>query len=153
MSGQATLVQNDLFGSHLPNGMLYWWGFDFNRVDMPDEPALTGEEPPRWVGCLPGFFAEMHVLDAKVMIEADEFELGDEEEGTDDEASPTSFRITVDAPGAEERETFTCRSWPEVQQTMRRTERTLDESFVDRHHRCADENGGPTEDACDLCAR
>ena len=59
----------------------------------------------------------------------------------------------VHAPGADHTETFTCESWHEVQERMRKTENALEESPMDRHHRCADDQGNPTAEACDFCER
>ena len=41
----AVMVQDDIPGTPLPNGMLLWFGFDFEWADLPDEPLLRGDDP------------------------------------------------------------------------------------------------------------
>ena len=40
---QQIMVQDDLLGTPLPNGMLLWFGFDFDWADLPERtPAAPG---------------------------------------------------------------------------------------------------------------
>ena len=41
------IVQDDIFGTTLPNGMLKWFNYDFDWADLPDEPLLRRDETPR----------------------------------------------------------------------------------------------------------
>ena len=50
----ADMVQDDIWGTHLPNGMLLWFGFDFAWADLPSEthpapgrPDKMGRNPAR----------------------------------------------------------------------------------------------------------
>ena len=52
---QATMVQDDIMGTPLPNGLLQWFGYDFEHVDLPDTPLLKHGDNPVWVGTLHGF--------------------------------------------------------------------------------------------------
>ena len=56
----SVLVQNDIWGTPLPNGMLRWFGFDFDldQADLPSDPLLHRDNPPRWVGTPQG---DMHI--------------------------------------------------------------------------------------------
>ena len=150
----AIMVQDDLLGTPLPNGMLLWFGFDFEWADLPDEPLLRGDEKPRWVGSLPGFTFRTGISDAKVTIETDEFEqYDDSEEGDTIQVTPKRYIVTVEAQGLDRAEVFTCPSWHEVQQRCRTMEHRLDESHMDRHAPCEDMDGNLTAEACLFCER
>ena len=154
--GQRTaptvMVQDDIQGTPLPNGMLLW--FDFDWADLPDEPLLRRDDPPRWVGTLPGFTFRTGISDAKVTVETDGFEQnGDCEDEETTQVTPKRYIVTVEAPGLDHAEVFTCPSWHEVQQRCRRMEHRLDESHVERHAPCEDTDGNLTPDACLFCER
>ena len=111
-----------------------WFGFDFDQADLPDEPLLHGDDPPRWVGTLPGSTFRTGISDAKVTVETDGFEQnGDCEDGETTQVTPKRYIVTVEAHRLDRAEVFTCRSWHEVQQRCRRMEHRLDESHVERH--------------------
>ena len=149
----AIMVQDDLLGTPLPNGMLLWFGFDFEWADLPDEPLLRGDEKPRWVGSLPGFTFRTGISDAKVTIETDEFEQNDDnEEREATHVTPKGYIVTVEAHGLDRAEVFTCPSWHEVQQRCRTMEHRLDESHMERHVSCEDLDG-VSPDACSFCER
>ena len=153
-TASAIMVQDDIQGTRLPNGMLLWFGFDFEWADLPDEPLLRGDEPPRWVGTPPGFTFRTGISDAKVTVETDGFKQDSDCE--DNEilmATPKSYIVTVEAPGLDRAEVFTCSSWHEVQQKCRRMEHGLDESHIERHAPCEDMDGNLTPDACSFCER
>ena len=173
-TASAVMVQDDIQGARLPNGMLLWFGFDFEWADLPDEPLLRGDEPrsttprastgtepllrgdepPRWVGTPPGFTFRTGISDAKVTVETDGFKQDSDCE--DNEilmATPKSYIVTVEAHGLDRAEVFTCSSWHEVQQRCRRMEQGLDESHIERHAPCEDMDGNLTPDACSFCER
>ena len=153
-TASAIMVQDDLLGTPLPNGMLLWFSYDFEWADLPDEPLLRGDEKPRWVGTLPGFTFRTGISDAKVTIETDEFErYGDSEEGDTIQVTPKRYIVTVEAHGLDRPEVFTCPNWHEVQQRCRTMEHRLDESHMERHDPCEDMDGNPTADACLFCER
>ena len=111
----ADMVQDDIQGTPLPNGMLLWFGFDFEWADLPDEPLLPRDDRPRWVGSLPGFTFRTGISDAKVTIETDEFEqYGDSEEGDTIRVTPKRYIVTVEAHGLDRAEVFTCPSWDDT---------------------------------------
>ena len=150
----AIMVQDDLLGTPLPNGMLLWFGYDFEWADLPDEPLLRRDETPRWVGSLPGFTFKTGISDAKVTVEIDEFERDDDDEEVERiHVTPKSYIVTVEAHGLDRAEVFTCPSWHEVQQKCRTMEYQLDESEMERHLLCYDEDGNTTADTCLFCER
>ena len=59
------IVQNDISGTPLPNGSLHWFGYCFEWADLPDEPLLREDDPPRWVGSWPGFTFRTGISDAR----------------------------------------------------------------------------------------
>ena len=147
---QATMVQDDITGTPLPNGLLQWFGFDFQRVNLPDTPLLKHGDPPIWVGTLPGFTIQTGVADALVVIRAEQFETDEEEEGS---AAPTSYQLTIRAHGFEKEEEVTCKHWHDIQQKCRLLEQRLDNSHAERHALCQDEDNNLSEDACAFCER
>ena len=148
------IVQDDISGTTLPNGSLKWFGYDFDWADLPDEPLLRRDETPRWVGSLPGFTFKTGISDAKVTVEVDEFERDDDDEEVERiHVTPKSYIVTVEAHGLDRAEVFTCPSWHEVQQKCRTMEYQLDESEMERHLLCYDEDGNTTADACLFCER
>ena len=150
----ADMIQDDIWGTHLPNGLLVWFGYDFEWADLPDEPLLRGDEPPRWVGSLPGFTFRTGISDAKVTIETDELEQYDDSEDEETiRVTPKRYIVTVEAHGLDRAEVFTCPNWYEVQQRCRTMEHRLDESYMERHDPCEDMDGNLTADACLFCER
>ena len=150
----AAIVQDDIWGTTLPNGMLLWFGFDFDWADLPGEPLLRRGDPPRWVGTPPGFTFKSGISDAKVTIETDGFQENDDyEDAETTHVTPKGYIVTVEAHGLDRAEVFTCPSWHEVQQRCRRMEQQLDESHMDRHDSCEGTDGNPTPDACLFCER
>ena len=153
-SHNAVMVQDDIWGTNLPNGLLQWFGFDFKQVELPDEGILPREDPPRWVGAPPGFTARAGVADASVIVRAEDLEaprmMPGEDEGY---AVPSFYRVEVTAHGLERTEEFTCRDWHEVQTRCRQLEQRLDESHAERHAGCLDERGELSQDACLFCER
>ena len=150
----ADMIQDDIWGTNLPNGMLRWFGFDFDWADLPSEPILRRGDPPTWVGTPPGFTFKSGISDAKVTIETDEFrESDDAEEREATHVTPKGYIVTVEAHGLDRAEVFTCPSWHEVQQRCRRVEHELDESHMERHHLCDDMDGNITPEACWFCER
>ena len=148
------IVQDDISGTPLPNGSLHWFGFDFHWADLPDEPLLREDDPPRWVGSWPGFTFKTGVSDARVTVEIDEFEQdGDYEEWERIHVTPKRYIVTVEAHGLARTEVFTCPSWHEVQQKCRTMEYQLDEGEMERHLLCYDEDGNTTADTCLFCER
>ena len=148
----ANMVQDDIPGTPLPNGMLLWFGFDFEWADLPDEPLLRRGDPPRWVGSLPGFTFRTGISDARVTVETDGFEQNDDsEDGEIPMATPKRYIVTVEAHGLDRAEVFTCPSWHEVKQRCRTMEHRLDESHMERHDPCVDMDGNLTPDACSFC--
>lgn len=145
------LVQNDIWQTPLPNGSLRRFGFDFDRVELPDEPVLRGEEKPRWIGEPPQFVHRSGISDANLTVEVDEFTETQEYEDDPVVAEPKRYRVTLDAHGMNRPETFTCASWREVQQRCARAEARLDESHAERHEHCVDDMGMATEHACRSC--
>ncbi len=150
--GNPTLVQDDIQGTPLPNGLLRWFGFDFDRVGLPDEPLLPKEERPRWTGPIPGFTYTMGVADAKITVTVDEFQPDPDCEGTETEGVlPKEYRVTARAQGLDDRRGMTFRTWREVQEFCRRLESQLDESYLERHHGCRDDQDNLTGDSCSHC--
>ena len=150
----AIMVQDDILGTPLPNGMLLWFGFDFEWADLPDEPLLRGDETPRWVGSLPGFTFRTGISDAKVTIETDEFRKSDDnEEREATHVTPKGYIVTIESHGLDRADVFTCPNWHEVQQRCRRVEHELDESHMERHLPCDDADGNLTPEACQFCER
>ena len=148
------IVQDDISGTTLPNGSLKWFGYDFDWADLPDEPLLRRDETPRWVGSLPGFTFKTGISDAKVTVEVDEFERDDDDEEVERiHVTPKRYIVTVEAHGLDRAEVFTCPSWHEVQQKCRTMEHRLDESEMERHLLCYDEDGNTTADTCLFCER
>ena len=148
----ATMIQNDIWGTPLPNGMLRWFGFDFDRAELPDDAILHRGNRPQWIGDLPGFIHQTSISDAKVIIEVDKFE----RDADDDESTtvlPKKYQITFDAHGLDRVKVFSCSTWREVQQTCRRMENQLDESRDERHTLCEDEQGNLTAATCSFCER
>ena len=146
----AIMLQDDITGTPLPNGMLHWFGFDFERVDLPGAPVLKHGEPPIWVGSLPGFTCRTGVADARVVISADQFQ-PDRDDDDAAYAAPREYSVAVTAHGFDRDEVFSCPDWHEVQQRCRRLEQRLDESQAERHAHCLDEQGGVSENACAFC--
>ena len=144
----ANMVQDDIWRTHLPNGMLRWFGFDFDRVELPGEPLLKGEEPPTWVGTPPLFTLATRVSDATVIIQAQGLYAQEEDETT----APERYTLTVSAHRVTQ-EHLEYPDWPQVQQACRRMERELDESHPERHAHCVDEEGDLSPDACLYCER
>ena len=148
----ADMVQDDIWGTPLPNGMLLWFGFDFDWADLPSEPLLRRGDPPKWVGTPPGFTFKSGISDAKVTIETDEFrESEDNEEREATHVTPKGYIVTVEAHGLDRAEVFTCPSWHEVQQRCRTMEHRLDESHMERHDPCEDMDGDLTAETCSFC--
>ena len=146
------MVQDDIWGTPLPNGMLLWFGFDFDWADLPSEPLLRRGDPPKWVGTPPGFTFKSGISDAKVTIETDEFrESDDNEEREATHVTPKGYIVTVEAHGLDRAEVFTCPSWHEVQQRCRTMEHRLDESHMERHVPCEDMDGNLTAETCSFC--
>ena len=146
------MVQDDIQGTPLPNGMLLWFGFDFEWADLPDEPLLRRGDSPRWVGTQPGFTFRTGISDAKVTVETDGFEQnGDCEDNEILMATPKRYIVTVEAHGLDRAEVFTCTNWHEVQQRCRKMENRLDESHMERHDLCQDMDGNLTPDTCLFC--
>ena len=151
-TASTVMVQDDISGTPLPNGMLLW--FDFEWADLPGEPLLRRGDPPRWVGTLPGFTFRSGISDAKVTVETDGFEEnGDCEDEETTHVTPKGYIVTVEAHGLDHAEVFTYPSWHEVQQRCRRMEQQLDESHMERHDPCEDMDGNLTPDACLFCER
>ena len=137
-----TLVQNDHTNTPLPNGMMQWFGSDFDRVEMPDEPILKGEENPVWVWNPPTFAYEWGIADAKLIIEVDDYSMEHEDDCV--VAIPKYYRVTLDAPGTSHAETTICKEWHDVQQTCKQAERNLNDNYFLRHSNCDD-------DPCSWC--
>ena len=146
----ALMVQDDLMGTPLPNGLLQWFGFDFESIDLPGTPLLKHDDPPVWVGTLPGFTMKTGVADARIEIRAEQFEPDAEYEGS---VAPRQYTVTIKAHGLDRDEEVTCKDWHEVQQKCRILEQRLDESHVDRHATCDGQDGNLSEDACAFCER
>ena len=100
----ATLVQDDIWGTPLPNGMLRWFGYDFDRVELPDEPILPRYDPPRWVGDLPGFTSTARISDATVTIMVDTFKDQNDpvSQRDEDRVTPQAYLITLNAHGIDD---------------------------------------------------
>ena len=114
------MVQSDIWNTPLPNGMLQWFGYDFERVDLPGVGVLKRGEDPVWVQDLPGFTWEMGISNAMVTISAQEFQsTGDEEKDDSPEMAPTAYTVVVRAHGLDRDEEFTCPHWHKVQQRCR----------------------------------
>lgn len=147
---QATIVQDDIMGTPLPNGLLQWFGYDFQRVDLPNTPLLKHDDSPIWVGTLPGFTIQTGVADALVVIRAEQFETDEEEESS---AAPTSYQLTIRAHGIDQDEEIICKDWYEVQHRCRSLEHELDGTYAERHALCQNEDNNLSEDACAFCER
>ena len=140
-------------GIALPNGSLRWFGFDFDRIELPDDPILRGDDPPVWVRQdLMEFVFETGISDAKVVIYIDEFDIvtGDDDDAT---ATPKVYHVDLSAHGFDRAESFMYLYWRDVQQYCKRAEYRLDESFPERHVGCEDKEGNPTDEACSFCER
>ena len=144
----AVMVQDDITGTPLPNGMLLWFGFDFERTHLPDTPLLKHGDSPVWVGTLPGFTMKTRVADAQVKIRAEQFEPDAGDEGS---AIPEHYSIAIRAHGLNPDEEIICKDWYEVQQRCRTLEQRLDETHAERHASCQDQDGNPSQDACAFC--
>ena len=46
----ADMIQDDIWGTNLPNGLLVWFGFDFDWADLPNDPVLRRGDPPKMGG-------------------------------------------------------------------------------------------------------
>ena len=150
----ADMVQDDIWGTNLPNGMLLWFGFDFAWADLPSDPVLHRGDPPKWIGTPPGFTFKIGISDAKVTIETDEFQESDDaEEREATHVTPKGYTVTIQAHGLDRADVFTCPDWHKVQQRCRSVEDQLDESHMERHHSCEDANGNLTPEACLFCER
>ena len=144
----AVMVQDDITGTPLPNGMLLWFGFDFERAHLPDTPLLKHDDNPVWVGTLPGFTMRTGVADARVEIRAEQFVPDEEDEGS---AAPKQYSVAISAHGLDQDEEIICKDWHEVQQRCRTLEQRLDESHAERHASCQDQDSNLSEDACAFC--
>ena len=139
--------------------VLRWFGFDFDRIDLPGVGLLRNGDPPRWVGDPPEFTWETGVADALVTITAKEFRSANDQyeeqygkqDEEQDEVAPSAYNVTVRAPGVDPDEEFTCPDWHEVQQRCRQLERNLDDSYMERHAGCEDPEGNTTGGACRYC--
>ena len=150
----ADMIQGDIWGTNLPNGLLVWFGFDFDWADLPSDPMLRRGDPPKWVGTPPGFTFKIGISDAKVTIETDEFqESHDNEEREATHVTPKGYIVTIQAHGLDRADVFTCPGWHEVQQRCRSVEHELDESHMERHLLCDDIDGNLTPEACLFCER
>ena len=100
-SHNAVMIQDDIWGTNLPNGLLQWFGFDFKQVELPDEGILPRENPPRWVGTPPGFTLRTRVADASVAVRAQDLETPRMMPGGDEEyAVPSLYRVGGQGPRA-----------------------------------------------------
>ena len=144
-----TLKQDNFMNTLMPNGLLRWHGFDFDHVELPDDPLLPREDAPVWIGSAPGFQFKHGILDAKVTVDVDQWDV--EEDPSYDTATPKCFRLVVIAHGFDHPQTSVWPSWHEVQQAATRIEQALDYDFNQRHADCENESGNPTEDACSFC--
>ena len=150
----ASLIQDDIWGTPLPNGLLRWFGFDFDTASLPYDALLFRGDLIQWTGTLPGFTCKTRISDAKVTIVVDEFELDNEHDDPHTvEVLPKRYDVAVDAHGFDRTEMFSSSSWRGVQQTCRRIEQQLDESRHERHAGCQDEQGNLTATACSFCER
>ena len=139
-------------GITLPNGSLRWFGFDFDRIELPDDPILQGDDPPTWIKQdLLGFVFETGISDAKVVIYANEFDIVTEDD--DATATPKEYQVDLYAQGLDRPESLAYSNWSGVQRYCKRAEEHLDESFSERHANCNDEEGNPTDEACSFCER
>ena len=153
-SHNALMVQDDVWGTLLPNGLLRWFGFEFERAELPDEGLLPHDERPRWVGNPPIFIFRTGVADAGVKVSAEGMEIPEDTlEEDDGYAVPSLYRVEIRAHGLEHPEEFTCRDWHEVQMRCRQLERRLDDSHGERHAGCTDEQGESSPEACLFCER
>ena len=150
---QSNLIQDDIWGTPLPNGMLKWFGYDFDRVELPEDPVLRGGDPPQWVGTLPGFTYRTGISDARITVETDGFKNEGDEEEEETRVTPERYTIAVRAHGFDRDQEAACPDWHQVQQTCRSIERQLDETYHERHNLCQDEEGETTADACSFCER
>ena len=150
----ADMIQDDIWGTNLPNGSLVWFGYDFDWADLPNDSVLRRGDPPKWVGTPPGFTFKIGISDAKVTIETDGFERSDDnEEREATHVTPKGYIVTIEAHGLDRADVFTCPDWYEVQQRCRRVEHELDESHMERHLPCDDADGNLTPEACQFCER
>ena len=151
----ADMIQDDIWGTNLPNGMLRWFGFDFDWADLPSEPILRRGDPTTWVGTPPGFTFKSGISDAKVTIETDELQESDDaEEREATHVTPKGYIVTVEAHGLDRAEVFTCPSWHEVSAEMPEEWNTSwTKAHMERHHLCDDMDGNLTPEACWFCER
>ena len=148
----AVLLQNDVWHTPLPNGMLRWFGFDFDRAVLPHASVLRDGEEVQWIGTGQHFIHKTGISDATVMIEVDEFGI-DNDNPVERIVSviPKGYRIYINAHGMDSTEVSYYQTWHEVQQHCKRAENNLDETHWERHALCQDEEGRLTEHSCKLC--
>ena len=151
LSHHAIMVQDDVLGTSLPNGMLRWFGFDHDRAELPHEGLMPLDDPPTWVGTPPGFTLRTSVADASVTVVIDELDAPKTLDGTE-WAHPLRYSVSLEAHGRPTEE-FTCDSWPKVQRRCRQAAGVLDESHWERHGGCLDERGELSAEACGFCER
>lgn len=150
----GAMVQADAFDTHLPNGMLLWFGYDFERVQLPATPLLPDGEPPRWKGTTaPGFTWEFVILDGKVTVDAADLEAAPDagQDAEDADWAPGNYNITVNAHGVEPAAVFTVENWCQAQALCALLENRLLDSHEERHSVCLDDEGRGTAEACDYC--
>ena len=58
----------DPWKTALPNGLLRWFGYPFDRAQLPDERLFHGRSRPRWVGAGGTFVHRTRISDARVAI-------------------------------------------------------------------------------------
>ena len=122
----AVLLQNDTWRTPLPNGMLRWFGFDFDRAEMPDEPLLPGGRKTQWVGANGRFFHQTSISDAWVTIEVAQFKTNGQPMGEFTRSVvPREFRVSVQIKGEESPEISCYEDWTDVQQHCRSAEQKL----------------------------
>ena len=144
------LMQDNFSNTPLPNGLLRWFGFDFDRAELPEEPLLPRGESPIWVGQPPLFQYKNGISDARVIIEIDDWSI--ERDPLYDNATPKRYQLAVYAHGFNQAQTSVWPTWHDVQQAAQTIEQELDQNFVERHNNCQDDNGNETEDTCAFCA-
>ena len=150
---EPIMVQDDIWGTPLPQGLLRWFGFDYERAELPGEPLLPRREPPRWVGNPPIFRWETTIADARVTVTAEGLEAEDEDEDENTCATPSLYRVKIQAHGLEQDEDFTCQDWNKAQERCRQLENRIEETHTDRHAGCLDQEGELTGEACSHCER
>ena len=144
-----TLIQDNFSNTPMPNGLLRWFGFDFDRVELPDDPILPRGKAPVWVGRPPVFQYKNTILDASVIVDIDEWQV--EPDPSYDTAKPKSFRMAVEYHGFDIMQTSIWPTWRDVQQAARDIQSRLENDFPERHANCQDENGNLTEESCPFC--